>query len=146
MNWEVLRLCREYEVGVLQIPCPEMEFLGLVRERPPGVSIRDALDKDEGRKCCRKISVQIADRLQAYLRQGYQVLAILGGNPKSPGCAVHTGPHGLSSTSGVLMRELQDELQKGNIDLPFRGIRDSDWGMMAEDIEWLEGVFSKGLR
>jgi hypothetical protein len=44
------------------------------------------------------------------------------------------------------MRELQDELRKRNIDLPFRGIRDSDSGMMAEDIKWLEGVFSKGLR
>jgi predicted secreted protein len=146
MNWEVLRLCKEYEVGVLQMPCPEIEFLGVVRERPPGDSIRDALDTDEGRNCCRKISVQIADRIQEYILQGYQMLAILGGNPKSPGCAVHIGPHGLLATSGVLMRELQDELRRRNIELPFRGIRDCDSGMMAEDIKWLEGVFSKGLR
>jgi hypothetical protein len=41
------------------------------------------------------------------------------------------------------MRELQDELGQRNLDVPFRGIRDDDPGMMAEDIKWLEGVFSK---
>jgi hypothetical protein len=57
---------------------------------------------------------------------------------------VHVGPHGLLTTSGVFMRELEDELRQRNIEVPFRGIRDCDPGMMAEDIEWLEGVFSKG--
>ena len=41
------------------------------------------------------------------------------------------------------MRELQDELRQRNIDVPFRGIRDDDPGMLAADITWLEGVFSK---
>jgi len=146
LNLEVLRLCKEYEVGVLQLPCPEMTFLGFGRERPPGKSIRDALDVDEGRKCCRKISIEIVDRLQEYVRQGYQILAILGGNPDSPGCAVHAGQHGLLATSGVFMRELQDQLRERNLEVPFRGIRDCDPSMMAEDIRWLEGVFSEGSR
>jgi hypothetical protein len=41
------------------------------------------------------------------------------------------------------MRELHDELRHRNIDVPFRGIRDCDPRMMAEDIKWLEGVFSQ---
>jgi predicted secreted protein len=143
-DWAVLRLCEAYEVGVLQMPCPEMAFLGLPRKRPPGKSLRAALDTDEGRKCCRRISVTIVDRVQEYVRQGYQILAILGGNPDSPGCAVHVGLLGLLPTSGVLMCELQDELRQRTLEVPFRGIRDSDPGMMAEDIRWLEGVFSKG--
>jgi predicted secreted protein len=143
LNWEVLRLCDAYEVGVVQMPCPEIAFLGFARARPQGVSIRAALDTEEGRTCCRSISVTIVDRIQEYVRQGYQVLAILGGNPDSPGCAVHVGPQGLRPTSGVLMQELQDELCQRNLDVPFRGIRDGDPGMMAADIEWLEGVFSK---
>jgi uncharacterized protein (DUF4213/DUF364 family)/predicted secreted protein len=143
LNWEVLRLCEAFEVGVVQMPCPEMEFLGIVRERPPGTSIRAALDTDEGRTCCRRISVEVVDRVQKYVRQGYQILAILGGNPDSPGCAVHGGPAGLLATSGVLMRELQDELRQRNMEVPFRGIRDCDPIMMAEDIKWLQGVFSK---
>jgi predicted secreted protein len=143
LNWAVLRLCDAYEVSVVQMPCPEIAFLGFERTRPGGTSIRAALDTDEGRKCCRSISVTIVDRIQEYVRQGYQILAILGGNPDSPGCAVHVGPHGLLPTSGVLMRELQDELHQRKLDVPFRGIRDDDPDMMAEDIKWLDGVFSK---
>ena len=143
LNWEVLRLCDAYEVGVVQMPCPEIAFLGFARSRPRGTSIRAALDTEEGRACCRRISVTIVDRIQEYVRQGYQVLAILGGNPDSPGCAVHIGPQGLLPKSGVLMRELQDELRQRNLDVPFRGIRDDDPDMMAEDIKWLEDVFSK---
>jgi hypothetical protein len=37
LNAEVLRLCQANEVGILQIPCPEMQFLGLVRTRPRDV-------------------------------------------------------------------------------------------------------------
>jgi hypothetical protein len=52
---------------------------------------------------------------------------------------------GFLPTSGVLMRELQDELRQRNIEVAFRGIRDCDPEMMAEDIMWLEAVFSKGV-
>jgi len=144
-NWEVLRLCKEHEVGLVQMPCPELACLGLARKRAPGASIREALDTTEGRECCRRISGEIGARLQEYVHQGHQILAVLGGNPDSPGCGVHPGPHGLLATSGVLMRELQDELRERKIDVPFRGIRDDDPSKMAEDIKWLEGVFSKGL-
>jgi hypothetical protein len=44
------------------------------------------------------------------------------------------------------MRELQDQLRERNLEVPFRGIRDCDPSMMAEDIRWLEGVFSEGSR
>jgi predicted secreted protein len=143
LNWEVLRLCHAYEVGVVQMPCPEIASLGFARTRPPGTSIRAALDTKEGRERCRRISVTIVDRIQEYVDQGYQLLAILGGNPDSPGCAVHVGGQGLLPTSGVLIRELEAELRERNLEAPFRGIRDCDPDTMAEDLKWLEGVFSQ---
>jgi predicted secreted protein len=139
----ILQLCSEYNVGILQIPCPEIKFLGFDRKRQKAQSIRDALDTREGRNCCRKISVDIADRIQDYLAQGYQIISILGGNPKSPGCAVHSDGDKLSSTSGVLMNELNDEFQKRCIEVPFRGIRDYDSKLFAKDIEWVRRTFSK---
>lgn len=143
MNWDVIRLCNEYNVGVLQMPCPEMECLGFGRDRPAGKSIREALDTAEGRECCRKMSINMAHKAKEYLHQGYQFLAVLGGNPESPGCAVHVGQSGLLPESGVFMRELQAELQNQCIEVLFRGIRDFDTEMMAEDMRWLETVFSK---
>ena len=146
MNREVLYLCNEYNVGILQMPCPEIGFLGFQRKRPHGKSIKEALDTDEGRKYCREISAGVADRMENYLDQGCQIIAILGGNPKSPGCAVHSDEKGLLPAAGVFMRELQGELRNRGIEIPFRGVCDYDSGMLAQDIEWLEKVFSKGIK
>ena len=143
INWPILSLCNEYNVGLLQMPCPEIGFLGYERKRQPGQSIRDALDTYEGRNCCRKISIDIVDRIEDYTDQGYQILCILGGNPKSPGCAIHCEDRNLLPDSGVFMRELQGELQKRYIEIPFKGIRDSDPEMFAQDIEWVRNIFSK---
>jgi predicted secreted protein len=143
MNWTLLQLCMKHDVGVLQIPCPEMTCLGFRRERPPGASIWDVLDTERGRECCRSLSNDLADRIQQYVQDEYRMLAVLGGNPRSPGCAVHNGPDGLVAGSGVFMKEFQRELRRRGIEVPFRGIRDNDAAMMQEDVSWLEGVLSR---
>ena len=145
INQPILQLCVEHNVGILQIPCPEIIFLGFGRKRQKGQSIREALDTPEGRRCCREISIDIADRIQEYISQGYQTISVLAGNPKSPGCAVHYEGDKLSTASGVLMNELFDEFRSRSINVPFRGIRDSDSKLFAEDIEWVRSVFSKKL-
>jgi predicted secreted protein len=141
MNRELLRLCSEHGVGIVQIPCPEMQVLGLLRKRASGVSIRLALDSEAGRARCREISAVIADRLQEYIRHDYKVLAVLGGNEQSPGCAIHDGQGALADTSGVLMRELQSEFRKRSIEVPFRSVRDADPAAMTVDLRWLEQHF-----
>ena len=40
INIELLNLCHEHEVGVMQMPCPEIAALGFKRARAPGQSIR----------------------------------------------------------------------------------------------------------
>lgn len=142
INWPILSLCNEYNVGILQIPCPEIRFLGPARKRQPGQSLRDALDTDAGRDCCRKISIDIVNRIEDYTDQRYRILAILGGNPKSPGCAIHCENSKLSPNSGVFMKELQDELRKRRIEISFKGIRDSDPELLTQDIEWVREIFS----
>lgn len=51
MNFELLRLCHENQVGILQMPCPEIAALGFNRSRAPGKTIRDdgrGLSKESG--------------------------------------------------------------------------------------------------
>ncbi|HEY6073986.1 MAG TPA: hypothetical protein VIV15_11485 [Anaerolineales bacterium] len=140
MNQGVLRLCAEHQAGIVQIPCPEREYLGLRRRRPGGTSIRQALDTPGGRHCCAQISNRIADRLFDYVSNGYRVLAILGGNVQSPGCAVIADEVGLSSDSGVLMQQLSLALRERHMDIPFHGIRDVDPDLEQEDLEWLRAT------
>lgn len=142
MNWEVVGLCREHDVGILQMPCPEMACLGLDRTRRAGQSIRALLDTDSGRHCCMRIAKEVADRLEAFDRAGYRILAVLGGNPQSPGCAVHGMEQDLLPKSGILMQELHAELSKRGFQVPFKGLRDSDAELLAEDLRWLRGVFT----
>ncbi len=145
INLPILELCNKYDVGILQIPCPEIRFLGFARKRQKGKSIRDALDTPEGRRCCREISIEIADRIQVYIAQGYQLLSVLAGNPESPGCAVHYNGDKLSSISGILMKELFDELNNRHIDVPFKGIRDFNSKLLSEDIEWVRTTFTRNV-
>jgi predicted secreted protein len=147
MNKDVLHLCMKYDVGIFQIPCPEMAFLGLLRERKPGQSIRNALDTKAGREFCRKLSIEMVNRIQDYLKNNNKILAVLGGNPESPGCAIHTeqsnkDTQSLTEESGIFMKEFHKELLKRNIQIPFRGIRDCKAEWIKEDLEWLEQVFA----
>jgi hypothetical protein len=59
VNKALLTLCMRYDVGVVQIPCPEMRFMRLSRERPPGKSIREVLDTPAGCQCCLAISLEL---------------------------------------------------------------------------------------
>lgn len=140
MSWDVLSLCREHGVGVLQMPCPEIACLGHARARPPGQSIRQALDTASGRQGCARLGAEMADRLQAYVNAGCRVEAVLGGNPQSPGCAVHHGDQALAAESGIFMLALQAELRGRGLEIPFHGMRDADPQLFAQDLQWLRGV------
>lgn len=133
------------DIGMVQIPCPEMACLGFERCRAPGQTIREALQTPASLDCCDRLAAETAQRIQAYSEQGYEVVAILGGNEQSPGCAVHTdsavpcahAPGSLAPDSGVFMRVLARELEERGLSVPFRGMRDADPDALVDDLAWL---------
>lgn len=148
VNHEVLDILRKYETGVIQMPCPEMVCLGLLRTRDAGVSVLDMLDTPKGRSCCRKLSVSVVDSIEEFRRNGYTVAAVLGGDVASPGCAIpvtttEDGEQTVGTGWGVFTKALRDELSRREIDIPIRGIRDSAKETMQEDLQWLEENLAK---
>lgn len=145
MNTKLIQLCMKYEIGLFQIPCPEMICLGFLRNRAPGQSIRDVLDTESGRECCRKLARSVANRIEMYIENGNKVLAVLGGNPESPGCAVHykivDENKEILEKSGIFIQALYWELSKKHIDLPIIGIRDCRPEWLASDLHSLEQIF-----
>jgi predicted secreted protein len=137
VNHTVLDRIRESNSGVLQLPCPEMHCLGLARERPKGMSLREAMDTPDSRARCRDLAREVTDRIEDYVRNGVEIVAILGGDVESPGCAVHNGADGLDPSSGVFVQELAAELQSRGLDVPFRGIRESCPEAFERDLSWL---------
>ena len=125
---------------MVQIPCPEIACLGFDRRRAPGKTIRQALESASAVNCCQRLAVATADQMQCYVDQGFEVLAVLGGNEKSPGCAVHAetlDETRLTGDSGVFMRELAKELTRRKLRIAFRGMRDADPSLLRADLEWL---------
>lgn len=142
MNAAVLDILRAYDVGIVQMPCPEMACLGLGRQRPPGVSLRAALEAPEERRCCRFLAEATAERIDAYCKGGVAVLAVLGGDVASPGCAVHLAQNGMTVTerSGVFIQELCGALLRRKLEIAFRGLRESDPAAFEEDLAWLHAT------
>ena len=143
MNFELVQLCCRHGVGILQMPCPEIAALGCGRERRPGQSLRQALDGEAARCRCAALAEDVASRIADYIAGGCQLLAVLGGNPLSPGCAVHAGPDRLNEASGVFMHALQAELRRRGCDPLFRGMRDHDPDLLREDLAWLRERFAR---
>lgn len=147
-NWAVLDLCREYQIGLLQMPCPELRCLGMSRNRPSNVSLRAALDTTQGRACCRQLAEEVADVMAAHTKAGRRIVALLGGNSQSPGCAVHQAQAGLGAMSGIFMLELEAELRgrrDPRLEIPFLALRDADPQLLAEDLGRLEDLFNRAL-
>ena len=142
-NGAIVELCQKYQVGILQMPCPEIATLGFDRQRKPGQSLREAMDSVHGRTCCRKIAAEVADRIQTQLAGGNTLLAVLGGNHRSPGCAVHNGENSLGRDSGLLMLALQDEFSARGMEVPFRGMRDNDPSVLEDDLAWLQCLIAQ---
>jgi len=137
INHELLDLLRDASAGLLQIACPEMHCLGLARERPRGTSLREVMDTPESRAKCRDLAQDVADRIEDYTRNGVEVVAVLGGDIDSPGCAVHEESTGLAPQSGIFMQELGAELRSRRLKVPFRGIRESWRDAFESDLRWL---------
>ena len=138
MNMQVISILDKYDHGIIQMPCPEMDFLGHPRKRGEDQSIWDVLDTDEGRLHCQKLAAKVVDNIQEYQANGYRVTAILGGDVGSPGCAVP--PPGQEETGrwGVFLGAVRNELKNRSIDIPIRGLRDSELATLDEDLAWLE--------
>lgn len=137
---EVVDLLSDAEIGMVQIPCPEIACLGFNRRRQPGTTIRQALETEKATKCCHQLAVATADKIQCYVEQRFEILAVLGGNEESPGCAVHVSASEktkLTDRSGVFMRELAAELARRGLRIEFHGMRDTDSDLLHEDLEWL---------
>ena len=55
---EVIDLLGDADIGMAQIPCPEIACLGFERPRPPDKSIRQALEAPKPAACCRRLAAR----------------------------------------------------------------------------------------
>ncbi|MFH1229663.1 MAG: CD3072 family TudS-related putative desulfidase [Candidatus Aenigmatarchaeota archaeon] len=117
---EILELFIESGVGIIQIPCPQLEFNeGLNRKS----SAKDSYENVGFRSKCQKLSLSVIQMIENYVRKKYEILGILGIEQSST-CGVYQIQNGKRSVpgKGIFIEELEKEMQKKNFQVPIIGV------------------------
>ena len=133
---ELIQLLLDREVGIVQMPCPELCCLGLDRgdvhgaERPvveENTRIRRAMEKDGPRQKREALADLVAEQVQEYHKHGFQVLGIVGAN-RSPNCGVETTSDFDREVEGrgAFMDAITQRLEAAGISVPMLGLKGSD--------------------
>ena len=131
---EIVDVIRKHEVGIIQMPCPELTYAGLLRPS----QTKEQYDTPAFRRHCRQIASSTADQVEEYVRNGFKVLAILGVEG-SPTCGVEETSF-QEANLGILVEELQSELKKRKVEVPMKGVRHT---CASQDTLWLEKTLTK---
>ena len=126
---EIIDVIRKNEVGIIQMPCPELTYAGLLRPS----QTKEQYDTPAFRRHCRQIASSTADQVEEYVRNGFKVLAILGVEG-SPTCGVEETSI-QEANLGILMEELRSELKKRKVEVPMKGVR---YAYASQGALWME--------
>ena len=137
---EIVEFLIRNDMGIIQIPCPELSHAGILRKE----QTRDQYDNALFRQVCRKIAAEIVDQIREYSKAGIKAKIIIGVDG-SPSCGVNKtskiNPCKKMAESqsvkgfGILMEELYLELRKRKFSIPFYGIR---YERLSEDLDEME--------
>jgi len=133
----LLAYLQKEEIGIIQMPCPELMALGLGRDRdvPPLETVREALELPDAHERLSPLIDDIVYQVKEYQFQGFEIVGILGKNG-SPACGVETTslPTGQAPGQGVFVRLLKSRLKAEDLELPVKGVDDH---RQEETIAWL---------
>jgi len=130
---EISDILIKSDVGIIQMPCPELSYLGLDREVDKNESstvesedtrIAQRMLEEKGQVICHEIVKNLTYQIQQYKKNGFKVLGILGING-SPTCGVEStwSNNQEIKGQGVFIKMLIDELNRYGISLPITGVK-----------------------
>lgn len=118
---ELVELFSEAGVGVVQLPCPQLDFNGSGINRK--ARMKPSHDTKKYRAYCRKTAKLVLKQIEKYLKANYTVLGILG-IELSPSCAVYQIENGNRNVpgKGIFIEELEEEMKKKTFQVPIVGV------------------------
>ncbi len=140
MITEIVEFLMRNNIGVIQMPCPELIYAGILRVR----QTKDQYDTVRFRHHCRKIAGEIVDQIRGYAECGINTELIIGVDG-SPSCGVdetsrgnvceNLSKHERVKSSGILIEELRFALNHMKNSILFYGIR---YERLSEDLVEIE--------
>lgn len=149
-DYGVVNLLLQSGIGIIQMPCPELNCLGLDRGNVKGAEspvivensrIRKAMNKREAKEKLNIIVDNLIYQIEEYLKHGFTITGIVGIN-RSPSCGVNTTSKNNMEVegTGVFISHLQKELKKKKIVIPMVGIKASE---TKKSIRTIKRLFKK---
>jgi predicted secreted protein len=143
-------VCASHEIGVVQLPCPELLCLGLDRGNPDGGScpvveentrIRRVMSQRPAMNRLRQLVRETSFQISEYRKHGFEVRGIIGIN-RSPSCGVESTSKNNREVAGegVFIAELRKELEKLHVDVKIVGINSYEPARAAQTIRELIGT------
>jgi len=136
----IIEFCLDNELGMAQMPCPELLVTGLGRDRdePEVEYLRQALEQPVSRERIRKLAEQVVFQMKEYRFQGFNMIGVIG-NDGSPTCGVDRTAwpdpdNRFGPGQGVFIQELGALMKEAGLGLPFKGIDDEKAG---EAVDWI---------
>ncbi|NLJ77594.1 MAG: hypothetical protein GX325_10125 [Peptococcaceae bacterium] len=147
---KVANLIMDAKIGILQMPCLEMNTLGLDRGKIEGYKdgitventrIRGALEENIPDKIMNDFVNYIILQIKEYMRYGFTIVGIVGIN-RSPTCGVNTtSANGVEvEGEGIFIQKIKRELKNLNIEIPFVGVKGSEPEKSVADLKALLGM------
>ena len=127
-NWHgvikpLLRLLLDYDLNLVQMPCPESCFGGVSTGLQRGPKGYSAYNKRSFKDHCRGLADDMVALIRAFHENGYRVVCILG-IENSPSCAVwlQRSRRGVKEQPGIFMGMLREGLDCKGLRIPMVGI------------------------
>lgn len=133
---EVVEFFIKADIGIVQMPCPELCCLGLDRGNIHGADtpvvventrIRSEMKKDISNTQLEQLADYVVYQILEYLKYGFEIVGIIGAN-RSPNCGVDTTSDDNAEIRGMglYMEKISCRLSEKNISISMIGLRESD--------------------
>ena len=131
---DLINMFAEAGIGIVQLPCPQMEFNGGLNRRSKASTPASGTYRNN----CKKLSSNLIKQVENYIKNDYKVVGILGVE-FSTTCAVHQTNNGRKNVpgKGVLIEEIEQEMQKKNFQVPIIGVNLNNTFSSVEKIQSL---------
>ncbi len=147
---EIVELAGASQVGIVQMPCPELMCLGLDRGNVAGSAspvveentrIRRAMRRGPAAARLRPLVRQVVFQIAEYRKYGFDVRGIVGIN-RSPSCGVDTTSDDNREVEGegVFIEALHRELERNGLSVAMVGIKDYEPEKAVEAVRDLIGT------
>lgn len=119
-NLKFVKLLFENDIGIVQMPCPELGFRGLIR----APATKKIYDTKKFRAIAKSLAKNIANLIDLYVKNDFKVLGVVGIR-ESPSCGISktlldrkNGEKIFTSKPGIFIEELKKTLKQLKISVP----------------------------